>query len=91
MEGLQKQRQVGSIRLLTMRLHCTGEPTSRVSLRFWLRTPSLIEGGHLMAYKYEGPWRALDTLRDKQVLEDIVERGEMPRCSRPHAPVSVAS
>ena len=38
----------------------------------------LIEGGHLMAYKYEGFWRAMDTLRDRQVLEDMVERGETP-------------
>ena len=33
----------------------------------------LIEGGQLMAYKYEGFWRAMDTLRDRQVLEDMVE------------------
>jgi glucose-1-phosphate cytidylyltransferase len=38
----------------------------------------LIEGGHLMAFKYEGFWRAMDTLRDKQVLEEMVERGETP-------------
>ena len=38
----------------------------------------LIEGNHLMAYKYEGFWRAMDTLRDRQVLEDMVERGETP-------------
>jgi glucose-1-phosphate cytidylyltransferase len=38
----------------------------------------LIKGGQLMAYKYEGFWRAMDTLRDKQVLDELVERGEMP-------------
>jgi glucose-1-phosphate cytidylyltransferase len=38
----------------------------------------LIESGKLMAYKYEGFWRAMDTLRDRQVLEEMVERGEMP-------------
>jgi glucose-1-phosphate cytidylyltransferase len=38
----------------------------------------LIEGGHLMAYKYKGFWRAMDTLRDRQLLEEMVERGEMP-------------
>jgi glucose-1-phosphate cytidylyltransferase len=38
----------------------------------------LIAGGHLMAYKYEGFWRAMDTLRDRQVLEEMVERGETP-------------
>jgi len=31
-----------------------------------------------MAYKYEGFWRAMDTLRDRQVLEEMIERGEMP-------------
>jgi glucose-1-phosphate cytidylyltransferase len=38
----------------------------------------LIAADQLLAYKYEGFWRAMDTLRDKQVLEDIVERGTMP-------------
>jgi glucose-1-phosphate cytidylyltransferase len=38
----------------------------------------LIEEGKLMAYKYEGFWRAMDTLRDRQVLEEMVERGETP-------------
>ena len=38
----------------------------------------LIERQQLMAYRYEGFWRAMDTLRDRQVLEDLVERGKMP-------------
>jgi glucose-1-phosphate cytidylyltransferase len=38
----------------------------------------LIKSGKLMAYKYEGFWRAMDTLRDRQVLEEMVERGETP-------------
>jgi glucose-1-phosphate cytidylyltransferase len=38
----------------------------------------LIEANRLMGYKYEGSWRAMDTLRDRQVLEELVERGEMP-------------
>ena len=38
----------------------------------------LIEAGRLMAYKHEGFWRAVDTLKDRQVLEEMVERGEMP-------------
>lgn len=38
----------------------------------------LIAGGHLMAYKYEGFWRAMDTLRDRQVLEEMIERGDTP-------------
>ena len=51
----------------------------------------LIEGGHLMAYKYEGFWRAMDTLRDRQLLEDMVERGNMPwRPELPEVPARVA-
>jgi glucose-1-phosphate cytidylyltransferase len=38
----------------------------------------LIESGQLMAYKYEGFWRAMDTLRDRQVLEEMIERGDTP-------------
>lgn len=38
----------------------------------------LIEAGELLAYRYEGFWRAMDTLRDRQILEDMVERGNMP-------------
>ena len=38
----------------------------------------LIEDGQLMAYKYDGFWRAMDTLRDRQVLEEMVERGDTP-------------
>jgi len=38
----------------------------------------LIEANELMAYRYEGFWRAMDTMRDRQVLEELVERGEMP-------------
>jgi glucose-1-phosphate cytidylyltransferase len=39
-----------------------------------------------MAYKYEGFWRAMDTLRDRQVLEDMVERGETPWRPQSQAP-----
>ena len=38
----------------------------------------MIQAGELNAYRYEGFWRAMDTLRDKQVLEDMVEKGNMP-------------
>ena len=38
----------------------------------------LIETQELVAYKYEGFWRAMDTLRDKQVLDEMVEHGKMP-------------
>jgi glucose-1-phosphate cytidylyltransferase len=38
----------------------------------------LIEADQLMAYKHEGFWRSMDTLRDRQILEDMVEKGHMP-------------
>jgi glucose-1-phosphate cytidylyltransferase len=50
----------------------------------------LIESGQLMAYKYEGFWRAMDTLRDRQVLEEMVERGDMPWRLQKDVPASVA-
>jgi glucose-1-phosphate cytidylyltransferase len=45
----------------------------------------LIAADQLMAYKYEGFWRAMDTLRDRQILEDMIEKGNMPwRACGPH-------
>jgi len=38
----------------------------------------LIERGELMAYKYGGFCRAMDTLRDRQALEEMIERGDTP-------------
>ncbi len=38
----------------------------------------LIADDQLLAYKYTGFWRAMDTLRDRQVLEEMVERGYAP-------------
>lgn len=38
----------------------------------------LIAEDKLMAYKHDGFWRSMDTLRDRQLLEDMVERGQMP-------------
>ena len=38
----------------------------------------LIEEDKLMAYKHEGFWRSMDTLRDWQALEDMVEKGDIP-------------
>ena len=48
----------------------------------------LIAEDQLLAYKYEGFWRAMDTLKDRQALEDMVERGEMPWRDRGHKPSS---
>lgn len=38
----------------------------------------LIEADQLLAYRYDGFWRAMDTLRDRQVLEDMAEHGNTP-------------
>jgi glucose-1-phosphate cytidylyltransferase len=38
----------------------------------------LIAEDKLMAYKHEGFWRSMDTLKDWQALEDMVEKGDMP-------------
>jgi len=38
----------------------------------------LIEADQLIAFKHEGFWRSMDTLRDRQVLEDMVEKGSTP-------------
>ncbi len=38
----------------------------------------LIEDEQLIAYRHHGFWRAMDTMKDRQVLEDMIERGEMP-------------
>jgi glucose-1-phosphate cytidylyltransferase len=38
----------------------------------------LIQDDQLLAYRHEGFWRSMDTLRDRQALEDIVEQGRMP-------------
>jgi glucose-1-phosphate cytidylyltransferase len=44
----------------------------------------LIADDQLMAYKHNSFWRPMDTLRDRQILEDMVERGEMPWCKSDH-------
>ena len=38
----------------------------------------LIQKGELLAYKHTSFWRSMDTLRDRQVLEEMVENGQMP-------------
>ena len=45
----------------------------------------LIDADQLMAYKHEGFWRSMDTLRDRQMLEDMVEKGDMPWAVQPEA------
>ena len=38
----------------------------------------LIAEKNLAAYRHESFWRSMDTLRDKQILEDMIEQGKMP-------------
>jgi glucose-1-phosphate cytidylyltransferase len=38
----------------------------------------LIESGELIAYRYEGFWRPMDTMKDKQHLDMLVESGQAP-------------
>jgi glucose-1-phosphate cytidylyltransferase len=38
----------------------------------------LIDVDQLLAFRHEGFWRPMDSLKDKQVLEDLVEKGTMP-------------
>jgi glucose-1-phosphate cytidylyltransferase len=51
----------------------------------------LIDRGELMAYRYEGFWRAMDTLRDRQVLEEMVERGDTPWQPNSIGPAAVSA
>ncbi|MDN5928511.1 MAG: glucose-1-phosphate cytidylyltransferase [Hyphomicrobiales bacterium] len=44
----------------------------------------LIAEDKLMACKHEGFWRSMDTLRDWQALEDMVEKGNMPWSRQMH-------
>jgi glucose-1-phosphate cytidylyltransferase len=38
----------------------------------------LAEANQLMAFRHKGFWRSMDTLRDRQALEDMVEQGNTP-------------
>ncbi len=38
----------------------------------------LIDADQLLAFRHEDFWRPMDTLKDKQILEDLVEKGTMP-------------
>ena len=46
----------------------------------WEREPmeKLAASGNLSAYKHTGFWQAMDTLRDKNVLEDLWKSGKAP-------------
>ncbi len=46
----------------------------------WERKPleSLAQSGQLQAFKHDGFWQPMDTLRDKQHLEELWQSGEAP-------------
>ena len=46
----------------------------------WEQSPlkSLSEDGQLMAYKHEGFWQPMDTLRDKKYLDELYTNGNPP-------------
>jgi glucose-1-phosphate cytidylyltransferase len=46
----------------------------------WERDPleALAAGGELVAYRHDGFWAAMDTLRDKITLDEMWTRGEAP-------------
>ncbi len=46
----------------------------------WEREPleTLARAGQLRAYRHEGFWQPMDTLRDRMLLEDLWKRGEAP-------------
>lgn len=46
----------------------------------WERGPleQLVKDGELMAYRHEGFWQCMDTLRDKVILEKLFQSGDAP-------------
>lgn len=50
----------------------------------------LIEANELLAFQHQGFWRAMDTLKDRQVLEELVEQGKRPWLSRDVKPSHIA-
>jgi glucose-1-phosphate cytidylyltransferase len=38
----------------------------------------MIEAGELIAYRYDGFWEPMDTMKDKQRLDGLVEKGQAP-------------
>jgi glucose-1-phosphate cytidylyltransferase len=50
----------------------------------WEREPleRLADEGHLAAYRHRGFWQPMDTLRDKNLLEDLWQRGDAPWARR---------
>jgi glucose-1-phosphate cytidylyltransferase len=46
----------------------------------WEREPMerLAKSGELMAFRHDGFWQPMDTLHDREVLEDLWKTGQAP-------------
>ena len=46
----------------------------------WEREPleTLARQGQLMAYRHQGFWQCMDTLRDKKLLQELWDKGDAP-------------
>ncbi|MDY7560767.1 glucose-1-phosphate cytidylyltransferase [Pseudomonas sp. 10B1] len=55
-------------------------PFIKGDLTAWESEPlaDLAAGGHLMAFQHDGFWQPMDTLRDKNHLEELWQKGEAP-------------
>lgn len=53
-------------------IHDDSEPFEKYSL------PRLVSEGQLGSYEHEGFWQPMDTLREKNLLTEFIEAGEVP-------------
>jgi len=51
----------------------------------------MIEANELLGYKYGGFWRAMDTLQDRQILEEMAVTGDTPWVTKGHYITALAS
>ncbi len=47
--------------------------------------PALIEGGHAYAYQHYGFWKSMDSFKDQQEFEELIEGGAIPWVRAPDA------
>lgn len=40
--------------------------------------PELVSAGHAFAYKHHGFWKSMDSFKDQQEFEELIEGGEIP-------------
>ena len=64
------QRRLLHLPPADLRLHARGRGAGRRPFR------RLIEADQLLAVRHDGFWRPMDTLKDRQVLEELVEKGD---------------